>query len=156
MVKIQVTDINDNRPVFYPREYNVSLLEESAPELHSPIISVVASDLDSGHFGQVTYRIVAGNELGIFSLNRDTGALSIGKPTLLTQPSRRMHRLNVSATDGGGLRSLQDAEVYISVTDVRNRPPIFQKVRYECRVKEDAPVGTKVVTVLASVNRSGE
>lgn len=155
MVKIQVTDINDNRPVFYTREYNVSLLDAPQIELNKPVVSVVATDQDSGAFGQVVYHIVAGNEKDIFALDRNTGALSISRPSLLANPARRVHRLNVSATDGGGLRTLQDAVVYISVIDVRNRPPIFRQSLYQCHVKEDAPVGTTVGTVLASSNVSG-
>lgn len=67
MIKIQLTDVNDNKPVFYPREYNVSLRDGGASSsVTSPVVAVAATDPDSGRYGTVTYRIVAGNEAGLF------------------------------------------------------------------------------------------
>lgn len=52
IVKIQVTDFNDNAPIFYPLEYNVSLREASVGYLReTAVVSVVAADLDSDRFG---------------------------------------------------------------------------------------------------------
>lgn len=154
MVKIQVTDINDNRPIFYPHEYNVSLREMPSISPNSPVIAVFATDRDSGRFGELSYRIVSGNEANIFRLDRYSGEIFIVRPVMLS--SQRTHRLDVSAEDGGGLRTLQDAEVYISVIDGTYLPPIFDKPRYNCFVKEDARLGTKVGTVLATSGDSGK
>ncbi|XP_011878669.1 PREDICTED: protein dachsous-like [Vollenhovia emeryi] len=60
IVRIQVTDVNDNRPIFRPQRYNVTLRTDSA--MYNPILKVVATDLDAGLFGQVAYRITSGNE----------------------------------------------------------------------------------------------
>lgn len=151
MVKIQVTDINDNAPIFYPRSYNVSLLDTPPIRTGTPIISVVASDADAGEFGRIAYSIVSGNELGIFTLRSDTGALSVVRPSMLAgKAAQRKHRLNVSAVDGGGLRAEQPAEVYISVIDATQMLlPVFGQQLYGYRVREDATVGTKVGTVQA-------
>ena len=51
MVKVQLDDVNDNRPRFYPRQYNVSLRENHVST--SPVVVVVATDVDSGVYGQV-------------------------------------------------------------------------------------------------------
>ena len=51
MVKVQLTDVNDNRPSFYPHQYNVSLRENHVSS--SPVVVVVATDKDSGTYGQV-------------------------------------------------------------------------------------------------------
>lgn len=158
MVQIQVTDINDNRPVFYPREYNVSL-PDGAPSIspQSPVVAVIASDRDAGRFGAIVYRIVSGNDANIFRLDRLTGEVTVLRPNLLNSRTQRWHRLNVSATDGGGLRALQDAEVYVSVVDATmQRPPMFEKARYSCYAKEDARLGSKVGAVLATSSDSGE
>lgn len=156
MVKIQVTDINDNRPIFYPREYNVSLREALTISSTTPVIAVVASDLDSGQFGTVSYRIVSGNEAGIFRIDRSSGEIFISRPSALSSRTHPMHKLNVSAIDGGGLRTLHDAEVYISIIDATHRPPIFEKSRYNYYVKEDVNQGTVVGSVLATSSDSGK
>lgn len=154
MVKIQLTDINDNRPIFYPREYNVSL-RESLPTSAS-VVAVVASDPDSGRFGTVTYRIVAGNEAGIFRIDRVTGEVFVTRPNLLSSRNQPYHRLNISAIDGGGLRTALDAEIFISIIDSSQRPPIFDKTRYNFSIKEDAKKNTIVGSVSATSSNSGE
>lgn len=157
MVKIQVTDVNDNRPIFYPREYNVSLRESATASLSTtPVVAVVATDLDSGRFGAVSYRVVAGNEAAIFRIDRTSGEIFINKPNMLSSRTQPHHKLNVSASDGGGLRSTQDAEVYISVIDSTQRPPIFEKARYSYHVKEDVARGTVIGSVLATNSDSGK
>ncbi|XP_055386024.1 protein dachsous [Condylostylus longicornis] len=157
MVKIQLTDINDNRPIFYPREYNVSLRESSGilTSTSTPIVSVVATDLDSGRFGSVSYRISAGNENNIFRIDRSTGELFINSPNTISRRSQPIHLLNISASDGGGLRSIQDALIYISIIDVTQRPPIFEKSRYNYKVKEDMPRGTIIGAVTAVSSDTG-
>ncbi|XP_030383915.1 protein dachsous [Scaptodrosophila lebanonensis] len=151
MIKIQLTDVNDNRPVFYPREYNVSLRESaSAQASATPIVSVVATDPDAGRFGLVSYRIVAGNEAGIFRIDRASGEIFINRPNMLSVRTQPIHMLNISATDGGGLRSSSDAIVFLSIIDATQRPPIFEKSRYNYYVKEDVPRGTVVGTVIAT------
>ncbi|XP_058056650.1 protein dachsous [Anopheles bellator] len=157
MVKIQLTDVNDNRPTFYPREYNVSL-RESMPTnslLSTPVVVVVATDSDSGSFGTISYRIVAGNEAGIFRMDRLTGEIFVTRPNMLSSRTQPYHRLNISASDGGGLRSTHDAEVFISVIDATQRPPIFDKPRYTYYVKEDVKRNTVVGTVSATSSSSG-
>lgn len=154
MVKIQLTDINDNRPIFYPREYNVSL-RESLPTTASVVV-VVASDPDSGRFGTVTYRIVAGNDAGIFRVDRVTGEIFVTRPNMLSTRNQPYHRLNISAIDGGGLRTAQDAEVFISIIDSSLRPPIFDKARYNFAIKEDAKKNTITGSVSATSSNSGE
>lgn len=91
---------------------------------------MVASDLDSDHFGAVSYRIVSGNEANIFRIDRVSGEIFVSKPSLLSSRTQPHHKLNISASDGGGLRSSQNAVVYINVIDSMHRPPIFEKTRY--------------------------
>jgi protocadherin-16/23 len=154
IVKIQLTDLNDNRPIFYPREYNVSLRESS--QTSASVVVVVASDPDSNRFGTVTYRIVAGNDAGIFRIDRVTGEIFVTRPNMLSSRTQPYHRLNISAIDGGGLRTAQDAEVFISIIDSSQRPPIFDKTRYSFSVREDAKKNTIVGSVSATSSNSGE
>lgn len=155
IIKIQVTDFNDNAPIFYPSEYNVSLRETTIGQ-STPVVSVVAADADSDRYGAVSYRIVSGNEAGIFRIDRTSGEIFVNKPSMLSSRTQPNHRLNISASDGGGLRSTQDAIVYISIIDSMHRPPVFEKSRYTYSVEEDVPRGTIVGSVLATSTYSGE
>lgn len=142
MVKIQLTDVNDNWPTFYPREYNVSLRSGTASS-GSVVVVVSATDRDSGRFGTVSYQIVTGNEGNLFRIDRVTGELFLNQPSL----SARGYRLNVSATDGAGLRAREDAEVSIVVMD---KGPLFERTRYNFNIREDVPRNTMVGAVKAT------
>ena len=145
MVKIQVIDVNDNLPTFYPREYNVSLREQET--VNSPVVVVVATDKDAGKYGTVRYEIVAGNEDNLFRVGASSGEIYLTRP--LTR-FRLAHRLNISATDGGGLRSLSDAEVLITIIDRNHQPPIFESNRYLFSIREDAVRNSMIGTVSAT------
>lgn len=73
-VRVSVVDINDNRPVFYPVLYTVSLSTHSSPG--TSVVKVTANDPDSGANGRVTYKTVPGGGSTYFTLNKDTGILS--------------------------------------------------------------------------------
>ena len=70
-VKVDLVDINDNRPTFYPVNYAVSLSTQSAPG--TSVVRVMAYDLDSGENGRITYKTVPGGASPYFTLNKDTG-----------------------------------------------------------------------------------
>ncbi|XP_029159355.1 protein dachsous [Nylanderia fulva] len=136
IVRIQVTDVNDNWPIFEPRKYNVTLRGDNL--VHGPILKLEATDLDAGLSGQVTYRITSGNEAGVFRIDRNTGELHVARPILLSRsPS---YQLNVTATDVVGLKSLVDAEVKVTVSSAGHRLlSICEKPRYTFTVKENSP-----------------
>jgi hypothetical protein len=78
VVKVTVTDVNDNAPVFERPLYNVSLKTLTAAEAAAVMgwleIAVVrATDADSGVCGQVFYVIVGGNDDGLFVIDQRTG-----------------------------------------------------------------------------------
>lgn len=72
-VEVGIQDINDNAPVFYPRNYSMNIQDSSQPG--SAIIIVQASDADSGDYGVVTYSIVSGNSDGKFRIDSDSGKI---------------------------------------------------------------------------------
>lgn len=155
MVQIRVSDINDNRPVFYPHLYNVSL-GDPLPSTSTPIAVIAATDADSGRLGMVSYRIVAGNDGGLFRIDRVTGEIFLTRGNLNSNRAQRCQHLNISASDGGGLRSIQEAEVLVCIADSTERPPIFDKARYNFFVKEDAKKATIIGAVLAKNNNPGK
>lgn len=70
-VRVDLIDINDNRPAFYPLNYAVSLSTQSTPG--TSVLKVTAHDPDAGEYGRVTYRTVPGGSSPFFTLNKDTG-----------------------------------------------------------------------------------
>ncbi|XP_022092788.1 protocadherin-16-like [Acanthaster planci] len=134
LVKITLLDVNDNRPVFYPSTYAVDV-DESSPE-GTVITTVSAQDQDSGTFGRVTYSILSGNSQGIFSVADESGVITlIGT---LSRQQQSLHFLEVSAVDGGGQSSLDNAQISISVVGPDDSPPMFNQSHYSFTVRENA------------------
>ncbi len=67
-----------------------------------------------------------------------------------------MHLLEVMATDGGGQRSEQNAEVSISVVGPDDSPPVFEQSRYNFEVLENTARLEVVGTVLAENSDPGK
>lgn len=139
IVRVQVTETNDNRPIFSPRNYNVTL--RSAGLTNEPILRVSATDLDSNVYGQVTYSII-NNYDGIFRINSNTGDISVDRPSLIYRST--LYELNITATDAAGLRSTIDAEIKISTFPSDHEITTCEKPRYVISVKENVPVNTVV------------
>lgn len=73
---MEVTDINDNAPVFHRTSYSASLLENAT--LGSFVIQVNATDADKDVVDKkVFYRIAGGDEENAFAINNLNGSVTI-------------------------------------------------------------------------------
>ncbi|XP_029821605.1 protocadherin-16 [Manacus vitellinus] len=144
-VKVFLEDTNDNRPVFYPLEYAASISTQSMPG--TAVLRVTANDKDEGLNGRVTYRIVLGNSPPLFSLNKDTGVISLSWS--LSGKANTLVQLVISAQDGGGLQAQPNARVNISIVEGTVSPPVFEQAQYFFTVPEDTSQGVSVGAVQA-------
>uniref|UniRef100_A0A671WKU3 Protocadherin-16 n=1 Tax=Sparus aurata TaxID=8175 RepID=A0A671WKU3_SPAAU len=146
-VRVKVVDINDNRPAFYPVLYTVSLSTHSAPG--TSVAKVTANDPDAGENGRVTYRTVPGGGSAFFTLNKDTGVISLSRS--LHGKANTVISMVISAEDGGGLTAPVNARVNVSVVAGSVASPVFEQAQYFFTVPEDVLRGTLVGVVRASV-----
>ncbi|KAI4894375.1 hypothetical protein NFI96_017390, partial [Prochilodus magdalenae] len=145
-VKVTLQDINDNRPTFYPVNYAVSLSSQSAPG--TSVVKVTAHDPDAGENGKVTYRTVPGGGSNFFTLNKDTGVISLSRS--LHGKANSVIAMVITALDGGGLTAPVNARVNISVVAGSVAPPVFEQAQYYFTVSEDVLRGTEVGVVRAN------
>ncbi|KAL4608577.1 protocadherin-16-like [Arapaima gigas] len=150
-VKVSLVDVNDNRPTFYPVHYAVSLSTQSTPG--TSVVRVTAYDPDAGANGRVTYRTAPDGSSPYFTLNKDTGVISLSRS--LHGKANSIISMVITAQDGGGLTALVNARVNISVVTGSVAPPVFEQVQYFFTVLEDVLRGTEVGIVRAN-SRSGE
>uniref|UniRef100_A0A803T7K3 Cadherin domain-containing protein n=1 Tax=Anolis carolinensis TaxID=28377 RepID=A0A803T7K3_ANOCA len=145
-VLITVLDANDNPPVFTSLEYHVHVKEDFP--VGSPIISVSASDYDSGSNAAITYNIMSGNDNGHFRLEEKTGSLHLVRA--LDYEETMEFTLTVRASDGGvGVKNVAFAIVFISILDVNDYAPIFVFPSLDCGVTENLPPFSSVCTISA-------
>ena len=74
-VYIHVIDENDNNPYFVTETKNLTVMENSA--IGTRITTIEAKDNDSGDFGKITFLIDRISSHGKFSIDADTGVLSV-------------------------------------------------------------------------------
>ncbi|XP_022080540.1 uncharacterized protein LOC110973761 [Acanthaster planci] len=147
-VLVTVTDVNDNRPVFEFQNYAESVAEDAAQG--QQIVTVRATDGDTGDNAVILYRIIQGNGNNNFQINSSTGVISRG-PTPLDRETEDSYLLTVEAYNDGDLPPRNTATVTITVTDVNDEAPRFtQDVYLKPDLLETAEAGTVVVTVSAN------
>ena len=78
MLRLDVTDYNDNAPHFTQQRYEAQVDEDLATG--AQVLQVLATDLDSPPNAMVTYYIVSGDAEHYFAINQQTGALTVNKP----------------------------------------------------------------------------
>ncbi|XP_036060853.1 protocadherin beta-3-like [Onychomys torridus] len=118
-VHILVLDVNDNAPEFTQSLYEVQVLEKSP--VGSVILTVSASDLDTGNFGAISYVFFHASEeiLKTFQLNPTTGDIQLVKA--LDYETINTYEVDIEAKDGGGLSG--KCTVIVQVVDVNDNPP---------------------------------
>ena len=141
---IDVTDLNDNIPVFnIPERLTVA---ENSPSGTS-FGRITASDRDSGTNGKVTYSIVGGSGQGLFLIDGHTGDLETN--TTFDYEEKRSYSLTIRAVDGGALPLSNNATVTVYIGSMDEYKPQFSKHGYQFEVSGDAKVGDVVGRVYA-------
>ncbi|XP_042309716.1 protocadherin Fat 2 [Sceloporus undulatus] len=152
MVVINVTDINEHMPKFSQDLYIADIREDAA--VGEMVLMVLADDKDGAMNNRIMYSIVAGNPLGHFIIDPQTGEIHIAK--YLDREEISSYSLKVQATDNGQVPLSSDTTVLIHVSDVNDNPPRFFQLNYSTAVQENSPVGTSVLELVMSDRDSPE
>lgn len=144
-VIITVTGVNEFNPSFLPNStYQLSLAEDIT--IGHDVITVSASDADSGTQGLVTYAIVSGDNYGNFVIDRSSGRIELRKA--LDYETISIIELSITAVDGdSGSPKSATAKVTISIVDVNDNYPQCSPNLLTPAVSETAVNGS-VVTML--------
>ncbi|KAK9886911.1 hypothetical protein WA026_019169 [Henosepilachna vigintioctopunctata] len=147
---INVTDTNDNAPVFSTPVYNASVLEAEAPPL--TVIQVSATDADSGMNGRISYKLLETFE-DTFEIDSDTGEIYTNNK--LDREDIPFYEIPVVAVDHGISQLTGTATVLVTVLDVNDNPPVFTRL-FSVNVTENAEIGSFVIQVTSSDQDIGE
>lgn len=148
---VNLTDVNDNAPVFYPANISVQLTEDntslSSGFVPRRVASLTTTDMDSGNNNKITYKIFAGNENERFSINVQTGVISTRGP--IDRENKTFYDLVVKATDGGTPSQSSLSHVLVNIIDLNDNIPVFSGP-YSVDVDEDLKVGSVLKRLTAS------
>ncbi|KAF2368089.1 Cadherin [Trinorchestia longiramus] len=148
-LSLVVMDVNDNTPRFSSSSYSVSIPENSA--LGSTVMLLSATDRDEGVNGQIQYNFsshTSSTVRKIFQVSPLSGAVVLIAP--LDRESVQQYSFSVTATDGGTEALSSSCSVKITVTDINDNPPVFQRDIYRTSVSEGADIGHTVLSLSTS------
>ncbi|XP_071951339.1 protocadherin Fat 4-like [Antedon mediterranea] len=154
VLTVQLTDINDNPPVFNPSSYSVMIAENSPSA--TTVVEVSATDADTAANEEFYYSIIGGSGSDYFIINSETGVI-LTQGNLDYESSNQNFQLTVAATNVDTSQFMQGiAHVMIYVTGVNEYFPKFIQNQYEFFVREDAADGFVVDRVIATDADEGE
>ncbi|CAJ1058682.1 protocadherin gamma-A3-like [Xyrichtys novacula] len=139
-INVIVIDANDNAPVFNQSVYKTTVIE-NAPK-GTPIVTVNASDQDSGSNGMIKYSISKSKAgmADLFYIDQSTGKIYVAQEIDFEKDKKIEFR--VEAKDQGGLTN--SSKVEIEVIDVNDNAPAINVVSFTSPVSEDSPPGTTI------------
>ncbi|XP_017341403.1 cadherin-related family member 5 isoform X2 [Ictalurus punctatus] len=156
-VIVTILDINNRPPWFQPCTEstvgttkicvtsgytgNVNLNEQAAGALTLDPGPVHAIDGDNGRNDPINYRIIGGNNDEIFSIDPNSGSITMQKPVGVHGPII----LTVMAYELENPDQLATTTVILQVVISSKHPPQFVKPKYEGFISEDAGVGSIVL-----------
>ncbi|XP_048371970.1 protocadherin gamma-B1-like [Sphaerodactylus townsendi] len=149
---VNVTDANDNPPIFTQDIYKVSLPEKTP--VGSLVLQVVASDNDEGSYAQIGYHFsnLPANSRKLFSLDPIKGTISL--QSTLDFEETKEYTMTVAAKDGGGL--VTHCNIEIRVLDENDNSPEVTLVSLFSPVPEDSFPGTLIALINVNDRDTGD
>ncbi|EDL76373.1 rCG49295, isoform CRA_i [Rattus norvegicus] len=151
-IRIQVTDINDNPPVFTQDVFKVTLREDVPPGFS--VLQVTATDQDEGINAEITYSFHNVDEQveRFFNLDKRTGEITTKDN--LDFETAKSYTLNVEAKDPGDLAS--HCSIQVEILDENDCVPEIIVTSVFTPLPEDSPLGTVIALIKTRDRDSGE
>ncbi|XP_042319290.1 protocadherin beta-16-like [Sceloporus undulatus] len=126
IIHIQISDVNDNPPVFKKSLFEMQIQENNIPGLL--IGSVSAVDLDVEQNAKLSYSVLSGEVGGgpvasYISINSETGNMYVLRS--LDYEEIKDFKATVRATDSGIPSLSSDVIVHVTITDENDNTPFF-------------------------------
>lgn len=147
IVKVLLTDCNDNAPVFDSVPTEEIPVDENAA-IGSPVYQLKARDSDRGDNGFVSYSLVNANTVP-FIVDQFSGQITTSQ-LLDYESMKRSYKLRVRASDWGEpFRRETEVTVRVKIADVNDNVPEFERLDCIGYLSREAPVGTELVVMSA-------
>ena len=145
-VTITVNSVNSNDPIFQGTPYAATVSESAT--IGTTVITVTATDADTGTDGTVSYGITAGNTGNAFAIGAGSGVITVA--AALDFETTASYTLTILASDGGSPTRSTTETVTITVSNANDNSPVFTGTPYTATLAEDVTTGTSVATVAAT------
>ncbi|KAK3921990.1 Fat-like cadherin-related tumor suppressor-like protein [Frankliniella fusca] len=143
---------NVHAPEFVDFPLEVRVNESLA--LGATLVRIRARDRDLGYNGKIVYGIASGDTDSLFKIDLDSGELRL--VGYLDREREAEYLLNVSAWDLGTPSKSTHRVLPVTVLDVNDNAPRFEKPLSSFRVTEDAANGTTIFRLNATDPDQGD
>lgn len=144
---INIDDVNDVKPAFKLSSYDFSVKEHTM--LATTVGKVEATDGDEGENSKLFYSIATlwtGGD-GMFAINQSSGEIYTIKD--LDREIESQYLLWIRVQDGGSPPFSTEINVNITVEDINDQTPVFEKQAYKASILENLAKGSKILTAKA-------
>ncbi|XP_063785531.1 protocadherin gamma-B5-like [Pseudophryne corroboree] len=145
-ISINVTDSNDNAPEITITSLSATIAENSPPATIIALINV--NDLDSGENGEVVCEISKTVPFQLIPSSANYYKLVTTKNIDRERISH--YNITIRAMDNGSPELSTNKTIQLTISDVNDNPPIFEKRSYVVYVQENNPQGTSIHVVHAT------
>ncbi|XP_065814713.1 protocadherin gamma-A5-like isoform X18 [Labrus bergylta] len=149
-ITIEITDINDNAPVFENKERRFEISESAF--IGSKFVLEKAIDADIGLNGLQSYTLKPNDHFVLKLHSQSDGGKKV--EMILQKPLDRERQefasLLLTAVDGGDPQRSGTMQIHITVLDVNDNAPLFTQNVYKASVKENSPTGTLITKISAT------
>ena len=140
VITVNVTDENDNAPIFSGKNYSVTILSNLSSG--SEVFRVSATDRDVGENARMRFHLLTFHSL--FRILPQSGTILLNQKVRLDRS--RTYTLIVAARNGAH-KSITN--VRVRVLPVNEYRPFFENLKYTIQVSEALKVGNSVTKVVA-------
>ncbi|MEE6478638.1 hypothetical protein FKM82_011913 [Ascaphus truei] len=145
-VLVQIVDANDNAPEIILTSVSSPIPEDSLPGTVLALINV--RDRDSGENGEVTCEITESISFQLLSSSR--GYYKVVTTSIMDREKNYEYNITIKATDKGSPALSTKKTIRLTISDVNDNPPVFEKINYITYIPENNLPGTSIYSVHAS------
>ncbi|XP_068133848.1 protocadherin gamma-B5-like isoform X30 [Hyperolius riggenbachi] len=145
-VAIQIVDVNDNAP-----EITITSLLATVPENSTPntIIALInVHDIDSGENGDVACEI--SNSLPFKLISSSANYYKLVTTENIDRERMSNYNITIKAIDKGSPQMSTSITFQLTISDVNDNVPVFDRTNYIVYVQENNPQGISVYRIHAS------
>ncbi|XP_072001801.1 protocadherin gamma-B1-like isoform X35 [Engystomops pustulosus] len=150
-VSIQVIDVNDNAPDITVTTLATTIPEDSPPGTVIAIINV--HDLDSGINGEIICHILDQKDFQL--LPSSSNYYKLVTAVIMDRERKSLYNVTVQCMDNGSPPLSTNKSIQLTISDVNDNAPVFEKMNYIVYIMENNQPGTSVQNILASDTDEG-
>ncbi|XP_056455880.1 protocadherin gamma-C5-like [Gadus chalcogrammus] len=144
-IEVEIRDINDNAPIFPSNHLYLKIAESAAVGTRLLLESALDPDVGSNSLKSYT---LGKNECFSLKLKEIEGGKTVPElflEKLLDREQKAVHNILLTALDGGNPVRSGISEITISVLDINDNIPVFEKNVYRVTLPENSAKGTVII-----------